>query len=128
MINRVVTDLIENSRAAIEHANPGSIDDVRALKTPLIAFTDTIFDEHRDLKRFLNENMYRHPTVKKMTDKAQDMVAALFGKYMGDPAEMPDEFSARAASGDESVKARVVADYIAGMTDRFAIAEYERLC
>jgi dGTPase len=128
MINRVVTDLIENSRAAIDEAHPGTIDDVRALPKPLVAFTDGVLAEHLELKRFLNENMYRHPAVKVMTDSARDRVKALFGSYLRHPREMPDEFSSRAADGDESVKARVVADYIAGMTDRFAISEFERLC
>jgi dGTPase len=127
MINRVVTDLIENSRAAIERTAPQSIDDVRNQPAPLISFTAAVFDEHRDLKKFLGENMYRHSTVNKMTARAREIVRELFDKYMGEPAEMPDEFSSRALSGNETGKARVIADYIAGMTDRFAIAEFERL-
>ncbi len=127
MINRVVIDLIENTQAAIRRAQPESIEDIRKQSAPLVSFTDTVLREHRELKSFLNENMYRHPTVKRMTDKASEMVQMLFDQYMGNPLEMPDEFSDRAAQGDISVKARVVADYIAGMTDRFAIAEYERL-
>jgi dGTPase len=127
MINRVVTDLIENTQAAIGRAQPHSIEDIRKQSGPLVAFTETVLLEHRELKAFLNENMYRHPTVKKMTDKAREMVQALFDAYMSQPLQMPDEFSSRSAQGDTSVKARVVADYIAGMTDRFAIAEYERI-
>jgi dGTPase len=128
MINRVVTDLIENTQSAIDRAAPQTIDEIRALPAPLVAFTASVLAEHRELKQFLNQHMYRHPTVKKMTDRARQMVQGLFGSYMEQPAEMPDEFSNRAAGGNESVKARVVADYIAGMTDRFAIAEFERLC
>jgi dGTPase len=128
MINRVVTDLIENTQAAIGRAQPASIEDIRKQPAPLVSFTDTVLREHRELKNFLNENMYRHAAVKRMTDKAREMVQALFEKYMVNPLQMTDEFSGRAAQGDTSVKARVVADYIAGMTDRFAIAEYERLC
>ncbi len=128
MINRVVTDLIENTQAAIRRLQPESIEDIRSQPGPLVSFTDAVSVEHRELKRFLNENMYRHPTVKSMQDKARERVRALFDQYMSKPLQMPDEFSARAAQGDTSVKARVVADYIAGMTDRFAIAEYERLC
>jgi dGTPase len=128
MINRVVTDLIENTQAAIDRVRPESIEDIRSQPGPLVSFTEAVSVEHRELKRFLNENMYRHPTVKRMQDKARERVQALFDKYMSKPLQMPDEFSGRAAQGDTSVKARVVADYIAGMTDRFAIAEYERLC
>lgn len=126
MINRVVTDLIVNTRQAIAEVSPQTIDDVRSLSAPLVSFTDTVFAEHRDLKKFLGENMYRHEAVKKMTDAAREMVDTLFRQYMSCPDEMPDEFSDRAKMGDESAKARVVADYIAGMTDRFAIAEFER--
>lgn len=128
MINRVVSDLIENTQAAIKQAQPESIEDVRKQAAPLVSFTDSVLREHRELKDFLNENMYRHPTVKRMTDKAREMVQSLFDQYMSKPLQMTDEFSGRAAQGDTTVKARVVADYIAGMTDRFAIAEYERLC
>jgi dGTPase len=71
--------------------------------------------------------MYRHSAVVLMTDRAREIVRSLFDKYMRCPEEMPEEFSSRSTSGGESVKARVVADYIAGMTDRFAIAEFERL-
>lgn len=128
MINRVVTDLIENTQAAIGKVQPESIEDIRKQPAPLVSFTDAVLVEHRELKRFLNDNMYRHQAVKKMTDKAREMVQALFDRYMSSPLQMPDEFSSRAGQGESSVKARVVADYIAGMTDRFAIAEYERLC
>jgi dGTPase len=127
MINRVVTDLIETSRAAIAKAAPTSTDEVREQPRALIAFTDAVFDEHRELKKFLGENMYRHSAVVLMTDRAREIVRSLFDKYMRCPEEMPEEFSSRSTSGGESVKARVVADYIAGMTDRFAIAEFERL-
>ncbi|HEX9852465.1 MAG TPA: deoxyguanosinetriphosphate triphosphohydrolase [Woeseiaceae bacterium] len=128
MINRVVTDLVENTQAAIARAQLQSIEDVRTQPAPLVSFTDAVLAEHTELKRFLNEHMYRHEAVTKMTDKARDTVRTLFDRYMNDPRQMPQEFSGRAAGGDVALKARVVADYIAGMTDRFAIAEYERLC
>lgn len=127
IINRVVTDLIENTQSAIDKLRPESIADVRAQPAPLVAFTDAVLSEHRDMKSFLYRNMYRHPTVKRMTDQAREMVQALFAQYMDNPSQMPQEFSSRAAKGDTAAKARVVADYIAGMTDRYAIAEYERL-
>jgi dGTPase len=81
------------------------------------------------LKQFLNHNLYRHDKVRVMTDKARDTVRDLFDRYMREPAQMGPDFSgpATAANFDASRKARIVADYIAGMTDRFAIAEHERL-
>jgi len=126
MINRVVTDLIVTTQKNIEVASPDSIDDIRNMQQPLVAFSDEIFAEHTALKRFLNASLYQHEQVQSMTGKAQRMLEDLFDRYMSEPGEMSDEFSAR-ASGDESTKARAVADYIAGMTDRFAIAEHERL-
>jgi dGTPase len=126
MISRVVTDLIETTQKNIEAASPKSIDDVRNMNKPLVAFSDEIYEEHTELKRFLNKSLYQHEKVRSMTGKAQKMLEDLFERYMSDPGEMSDEFSAR-SGGEEQTKARAVADYIAGMTDRFAIAEHERL-
>jgi len=127
MIDTVVTDLIEQSRRRISGAAPASIDDVRDQPAPLIAFSDDVYDAHLELKRFLNENLYRHDKVREMTDDARAMIAVLFQRYMDSPQEMSDEFSSPALAGDDSGRARAVADYIAGMTDRYAIAEHERL-
>ena len=126
MINRVVTDLVETTRTRIELASPETIDDVRNRKDPLVAFSDEIYAEHTELKRFLNKFLYQHEKVLLMTGKAQKMIEVLFERYMSNPGEMPKEFFVRAGT-DEKTAARVVADYIAGMTDRFAIAEHERL-
>ena len=124
MIDRVVTDLINTSRSNIQAADPQSIEDVRDQPRPLIAFSDGICEEHNELKLFLNVNLYRHEKVREMTGKAQRMIEILFERYMSEPGEMSEEFTGRAEIED---KPRVVADYIAGMTDRFAIAEHERL-
>jgi dGTPase len=127
MIDRVVTNLVETTRANISMANPQSIDDVRNHKNALVAFSDEVYEEHIELKRFLNKNLYQHQKVLDMTGKAQKMIEVLFDLYMSDPRQMPDEFIRRVGEGDETARARVVADYVAGMTDRFAIAEHERL-
>jgi dGTPase len=126
MIDRLVTDLIENTRAALERLKPATIEDVRAQPEPIVRFSDEVFEEHTQLKRFLNENLYRHDKVRTMTDKAKITVQELFVRYMHTPGQMAPEFS-KQATADESRKPRVVADYIAGMTDRFAIAEHDRL-
>jgi len=126
MINKVVTDLVETTRAKIAAAAPATIDDVRNLKDPLVAFSDQVYTEHTELKRFLHKFLYQHEQVLRMTGKARAMIESLFDRYMSDPGEMPREFSGRAGT-DEETRARVVADYIAGMTDRFAIAEHDRL-
>jgi dGTPase len=129
MIDRLVTDLIENTRAGLNRLQPASIEDVRRQPEPIVRFSDGVFEQHIQLKRFLNQNLYRHDKVRIMTDKAKVTVQQLFDRYMQDPGQMAAEFSRQAQAGDgnEARKARVVADYIAGMTDRFAIAEHDRL-
>jgi dGTPase len=126
MIDRLVTDLIENTRSGLERLKPATIEGVRARPEPIVRFSDEVFEEHIELKRFLNQNLYRHDKVRIMTDKAKITVRELFDRYMQVPGQMAPEFSKQALA-DESRKARVVADYIAGMTDRFAFAEHDRL-
>lgn len=127
MIDRVVSDLIETTRSNIDTASPDSIDGVRDLAQPLVALSEQVLEEHQSLKRFLFRNLYQHDKVQDMTGRAQQMLETLFERYMGNPAEMPEEFAVPAGAGDQAGQARIVADYIAGMTDRFAIAEHERL-
>ena len=129
MINTVVTDLIDQTASRLNELKPSSIDDIRSESAPIVGFSDEIFEKHSNLKSFLNENLYHHEKVLGMVGEAKGMIEMLFDRYMTDPEEMPAEFADRAATddGDQAGKARVVADYVAGMTDRFAIAEYERL-
>ncbi len=127
MIDGVVSDLIEATRSRLAELAPETIDDVRAHGRVLVGFSDEVNEQHVSLKRFLMRNLYRHEKVREMTDRARHMVETLFERYMADLEQMPEEFSKAAAGGDEAGKARVVADYVAGMTDRFAIKEYERL-
>ncbi len=123
MINLVVSDLIEQTALRLEELNPSSIEDVRSEQKSIVGMGEGVFAKHTGLKQFLNKNLYQHEKVLNMTGQARDMIRELFARYINKPDEMPEEFSQRAA-GD---KPRVVADYIAGMTDRFAIAEHERL-
>ncbi len=127
MIDKVVTDLIDNTMRNLKLAAPQSIDDVRNAESALVTFSDEVYELHTSLKRFLNRALYKHEKVREMTDKAKLMVEILFARYMSDSGQMPEEFTIRAGADDAAGKARVVADYIAGMTDRFAIAEHERL-
>lgn len=131
MINYVVTDLVEETRRRILAAKPESIDDVRNQSGPLVAFSPEVLTKHQELKRFLNGSMYRHERVLSMTRKAALTVEQLFAAYMEAPDLMQTDFAASAAAAatdrDLSGKARIVADYIAGMTDRFAISEQRRL-
>ena len=126
MIGHVVTDLIDTSKARIERIDPASIADIRGQKAPLIGFSDQVQEQHSGLKQFLRQNLYRHEKVRAMNRQTQEMVEILFKRYMEEPGRMPEAFALRASAGEDD-RARAVADYIAGMTDRFAIAEHERL-
>ena len=127
MIGTVVTDLIENTRANIEALAPESIDDVRKAGKGLVAFSDRVYEQHVSLKRFLQQHLYSHEKKLEMTQRAQRIVRELFDLYSADVSLLPAEFCRRAEGRDEAGRARVVADYVAGMTDRYAIAEHERL-
>jgi dGTPase len=128
IVGEVVTDLIEQSRRHIDALAPESIDDVRAQTKPLIRMSENRFAEHLALKRFLHEHLYTHEKKLEMTRRVQAIIEALFDVFMNDVSAMPDEFSTAATLADtDAARARVVADYIAGMTDRFAIQEHQRL-
>ena len=127
MINTVVTDLINNTQQILDEAKPGSIDDVRQSNKPMVVLTDDVYEQHLSLKRFLKQYLYSHEQKLEMTHQAQVIIRELFELYISDVNKMPTEFSERAKQQGESGCARVVADYVAGMTDRYAIAEHERL-
>jgi dGTPase len=131
MIGELVADLVRASAAAIAAAAPGHIDDVRALAHGLIEFSAPLREAQLTLKRFLRDALYTHPHVRQMTEQAHDTVAYLFAELTADYERMPEEHAARAKElagrGDEPGAARVVADYIAGMTDRFALQTREAL-
>ena len=127
MIGAVVTDLIEETRRNLEVAAPASIDDVREGKNPLVAMSDVMYEQHAGLKRFLHKHLYSHEQKLEMTKKVQAMIQDLFTVYMDDIGRMPPQFTAAAGGVAAAERARVVADYIAGMTDRYAIAAHETL-
>lgn len=131
LINQVVTDLIEHSRSTIADAAPTDVDAVRRQARPLIQMSESIAQQHLQLKQFLRERVYRHYRVLRMTNKAQQVVKSLFEAFMQSPELMPPEYQQAAANGyaqlGESGRARTVADYIAGMTDRYAVLEHERM-
>jgi dGTPase len=131
MINHVVVDLIESTRAAVQAANPASIEEVRAQSRPLVTMSPQVREEHKELSAFLRERVYRHYRVLRMQAKAQRVVAELFRAFFADIKLMPPEYADGAAHGERlhgvAGRARVVADYIAGMTDRYAILEHRRL-
>jgi len=131
MIDRVVRDLVENSAAALAAAAPADLAAVRACPTPLIGFGKAMLEEHLQLKRFLRRNLYRHYRVHRMASKARRIVRDLFTAFFDDPLLLPPEFRAHVAELEgahgDSGRARGVCDYVAGMTDRFAIGEHHRV-
>jgi dGTPase len=131
MINEVVTDVIRASGERLAAAHPADIDAVRGHGAPLIGLGDAVRAEHMELKSFLREHVYRHHRVLRMTAKARRVVASLFQAFTDDIRLLPAEYCQAAAEAEQRDDARglarVVADYIAGMTDRYAILEHRRL-
>lgn len=127
LIDAMVIDVLEETRARLAAASAGSAADIRALDQPVVAFSPAMVQKDRAIKKFLFGNMYRHPNVLRETDKARGIVKDLFSRFVEDPTSMPDEWSVSAAASGSRETARVAADYIAGMTDRYAKREHERL-
>lgn len=122
MIHVLVTDLCAQSQRNIDQHAPQSIDEVRNLPA-LIAFSPAIEQQQQELKRFLRLNLYRHYRVNRMTSKAKRIINDLFNAFHTDPGLLPDDYQRPAGANQP----RAIADYIAGMTDRYAIREHQRL-
>jgi dGTPase len=127
MIDRMVRDLVGETRSRLADSKVKSADDVRALGRPVAAFSEAMRDNDRALKRFLYERMYRHYRVNRMSHKARRVVHELFRLFIAERDCLPSEWRAAASCGDAAASARIVADYLAGMTDRFALDEHRRL-
>ncbi len=131
MLSAQVYDVMDATRMALEQACPPDVDAVRK-QSPLVCFSPLMAAKSADLKKFLSHNLYRHPQVLEKMQHAQQVVRDLFEAYMSAPARMPQAHMDRFGGSDtphsaETKPERVVADYIAGMTDRFALKEHERL-
>ncbi|HEY4213057.1 MAG TPA: deoxyguanosinetriphosphate triphosphohydrolase [Steroidobacteraceae bacterium] len=131
MINYIVVDLIRMTQSRLDTAHPATIDDVRLHPEMLVGLSDQVREEHVELKAFLHEHVYRHYKVLRMTSKARRVVTQLFEAFFADVSLMPPEHRDVAKAGEASHgptgRARAVADYIAGMTDRYAILEHRRM-
>ena len=126
MIDAMVTDLVVNIDAELERGAIGSVDDVRRAGRALANFSPAMAPMVDELKKLMRERLYRHYRVSRMTGKAGRVLERLFETYMGEPRQMPEHVLRRTEAEAEPL-ARVVADYIAGMTDRFALDEYRKL-
>lgn len=126
LIDRLVTDLLDTVSRRIEAEGIDSPEAVRDYRQPLVGFSAELEEKRRELKKFLKVNLYRHYLVTRMMIKAQRVVADLFEAYRGEPALLPPHIRQRREREGESLE-RVVCDYIAGMTDRFALQEHKKL-
>ncbi|MCW8915884.1 MAG: deoxyguanosinetriphosphate triphosphohydrolase [Magnetovibrio sp.] len=126
-IGMMVEDILQESRGRLAEAKPQTVDDVRGYGEPLIAFSDEMAKNDRELKEFLFPHMYRHYKLNRMTSKARRVVKDLFELFLAEPGTLPTEWQVGAAGPGHELTARVVADYIAGMTDRHALDEHKRL-
>jgi dGTPase len=124
MITAMTADVVDTSAERIRETAPKNIDDVRS-SAPLIRFSDQMKADTTGLKRFLHANLYRHYKVNRMRVKASRIVRDLFDAFMTDPVLLPPDY--QDDSGDVTKQARKIADYIAGMTDRYAIREHRRI-
>jgi dGTPase len=131
LVTRFIEDAIEESRRRIEASSVRSIEDVRAAGRAMVAFSGPLAEAAGDIKRFLFAHMYRHPSVASVRDKADEILRRLFEAFFAEPSQMPVEWAETAIAAQtregEAGRARAVADYIAGMTDRYAVAEHLRL-
>ena len=127
LINAMVTDLLAETRRRLEQLAPADAQAVRGAQTPVVAFSPAFAEANRVIKEFLFARMYRHWRVKRMTTKATRLTAELFATLHGDTSLLPDDWRARAGEGATQRAAGTVCDYIAGMTDRFAMDEHRRL-
>jgi dGTPase len=127
VIDHMVHDLIAETQVRIADSKVRSAAEIRALKQPVAAFSDEMSRNDRALKGFLFERMYRHYRVNRMSSKARRVIRDLFGLYLAEPECLPGEWRRLAAGPGEAQTARVAADYLAGMTDRYALDEHHRL-
>jgi dGTPase len=124
LIDHLVTNLIETTRANVEASGATSTEDVRRAGRPLVGLSSDVAEANRALKAYLHGNLYRHQRIERMKDKARRILIALYDRYGSNPRLLPEETRSRIRiDGLE----RTIADYIAGMTDRYAIKEYRRL-
>jgi dGTPase len=131
MINRQVTDLVDATSARLGEMKPDGLDAVRHAGMSLVGYSEDMAQQNLELKQFLRTALYKHYRVRRMSAKARRIIQSLFDVFLDDPRLLPPEASEKVSvleqHDGETGRARGVADYIAGMTDRYAITEYERI-
>jgi dGTPase len=127
LINRMIEDVVGESSRRLAARAPRSVDEVREAGEPFAGFSPAMAEADRAIKGFLYPRMYRHERVMRVMTEAEGVVRDLFGHYLACPADLPAEWTQSLDAVDETARARRVADFIAGMTDRFALGEHARL-
>jgi dGTPase len=125
----LVEDVLAQTKARLADLGPGNVDDIRAAGRPMVRFSDAVFADLKVIRAFLFRRMYRAPAVIEMRAQVTQVVADLFPFFMAHPEELPRQWrkDVEAVAGDETALARIVSDYIAGMTDRFALQRHAAL-
>ena len=127
VINAMVEDVMAETRRRLADATPKSVADIRALGRPVVAFSERMAETDRTVKKFLYGRMYEHWHLNRSHSKARRVVMDLFGLLFAEPNCLPPPWRERAEAAERAARARIVADYIAGMTDRYALDEHRRL-
>ena len=127
VIGVMVEDMISETSERLENHNIATVEDVRNLNRPIVAFTDNLLSADKAVKKFLSKNMYRHHRVNRMTSKARRVVREIFLILFDEPELLPAEWRNQAENQEEGSRARVIADYISGMTDRYALEVHKKL-
>jgi dGTPase len=127
LIGLLIDDVVAETSRRLAVLAPRSADNVRQAQSPVVGFSPAVSDADRAIKSFLEKRMYRHARVMRVMDEAADVVRDLFARYSAHPADLPAEWKDGLATLDEASRIRRIADFIAGMTDRYALAEHARL-
>jgi dGTPase len=127
LLGQMVGDVVAETKRRLEISRPGSAADIRAMSSPISAFSESLFPDLLKLKDFLFRSMYRHAKVTEVMERAQGLLSRLFSAYMDDPSLLPENWGAALGEDPDTKLPRAVCDYIAGMTDAYALAEYKRI-
>jgi dGTPase len=127
LMSALIVDLLQETRVRLAQASPASAHEIRAQNRAMVAFSDGMAPKVKALKNFMFARMYRHPHVMGSMSRAQAVIAELFDAFNGDPAKLPPDWAKACGASGEASTVSVVRDYIAGMTDNFALQEYARV-
>src|SRR6185312_2849067 len=127
LITRMIEDVIAQSRRQIVELEPDTVEEVRAAGRPVVGFSEAMAKADRAIKGFLHPRLYRHPRIVRIMDDAEELVGRLFNHYGIAPGDLPADWLAGLSSSDATGRAVRIADFIAGMTDRYAMVEHTRI-